>query len=100
MTCAGTHKPADYAASEITVALSSRTSPQRCVPSIGGEAVQLAGAAGVDERLLAAPLAHMRGIPRGVAAALPVGVTEHGAGAVRRYGRVGVCRHRQGHAVR
>ena len=49
--------------------------------SISREAVKMTRAAGVDERLLAAPLAQMRGNPGRVLAA-PVGVTEHGARTV------------------
>jgi hypothetical protein len=33
------------------------------ITSVGGEAIESAGASGIDQRLLAAPLAHMRGIP-------------------------------------
>src|SRR5262249_50996731 len=69
----------------------------RSILSVNGEAVNPARAAGVVERLLAAPLAHMRCIPRGVLAACTVHVTKHSAGAVRRY--VWVCL-RQGHSVR
>src|SRR5436309_1266426 len=64
--------------------------------SVDGEAVEPAGAAGVDERLLGAALAHMRRVPRHVLAARAVHVTEHGARAVRRYGGVGL---RERHAV-
>jgi hypothetical protein len=70
------------------------------IASIGGEAVEPAGASGVDKRLFAAPLAHMCRIPRRVPAARPVGVAEHGARPVCRYFRRRVCRPRQGHAVR
>src|SRR6516225_9570319 len=65
--------------------------------SLEGKAVDPARAAGVDERLLAAALAHVRRIPRRVLAARPVHMTEHGARAVRRYVRVCL---RQGHTVR
>src|SRR5580692_4748078 len=54
------------------------------IVSVGGETVEPAGASGVDERLLAAPLAHMRRIPRHVLAARPVGVAEHRARTIRR----------------
>src|SRR5579871_345561 len=65
-------------------------------PSIDGEAVNPARASGVVERLPAAPLAHMRSIPRSILAACPVHVTHHGARPVRRKVRVLL---RQGHAV-
>ena len=41
------------------------------IASVDGEAVEPAGASGVDQRLLAAALAHMRSIPRRVLAQLP-----------------------------
>jgi hypothetical protein len=65
--------------------------------SVDREAIKPARATGVDQRLLATALAHMRRIPRHVLAACPVHVTEHGAGTVRRY--VWVCL-RQRHSVR
>jgi hypothetical protein len=68
----------------------------RFIASIDGETVEPASAAGVDERLLGAPLAHMRRIPRGVLATRPVGVAEHGARAIRRNVRVLL---RQGHGI-
>jgi hypothetical protein len=46
------------------------------IASVCGETIKPASASGVDERLLAAPLTHMRRIPRRVLAARPVGVTE------------------------
>jgi hypothetical protein len=59
-----------------------------CVLSVDSEAVNPARASGVVERLLAAPLAHMRCIPRRVLATCPVHVTKHGTRAVRRNVRV------------
>ena len=67
------------------------------IASVGGEAVEPAGAAGVDERLLGATLAHMGRIPRHVPAARPVGVAKHGARAIRWNVRVLL---RQGHGIR
>src|SRR5262249_44535862 len=46
--------------------------------------IEPASASRVDKRLLAAPLAHMRRIPRRVLATRPVAVAEHGAGTIRR----------------
>src|SRR5437667_3795342 len=68
----------------IAAPLSPRTSPQRCYLSIGGKAVEPAGATGGVERRLAAPLAHMHRIPRHVPATGAVRVAEHGARTLRR----------------
>src|SRR2546430_10446297 len=67
------------------------------LPSVGGKAIKPTGAAGRVERLLAAPLAHMHGIPRHVPAPGAVRVAEHGARTLRREVRV---RLRQRHAIR
>src|SRR5258706_8364967 len=67
------------------------------IASVSGETVEPASASGVDERLLAAPLAHMCRIPRRVLATRPVAVAEHGAAAIRRNVRVLL---RQSHGVR
>src|SRR6516165_1704598 len=77
-----------------------RKASSTAIASVGGETVEPAGAAGVDERLLGAPLAHMRRIPRRVPAAGAVGVAEHGARPVCRHVRGRVCRPRQGHLIR
>jgi 2-dehydropantoate 2-reductase len=69
---------------------------------VNGEAVEPAGAAGVDERLLRTSLAHMRRVPGRVARALQatIGMTEHGARAFRRHARIGIGGHRYRHLVR
>src|SRR2546427_10797299 len=70
---------------------------QRCYVSIGGKAVEPAGATGGVERRLAAPLAHMHRIPRHVPAPGAVRVAEHGARTLRREVRVRLW---QRHAIR
>src|SRR2546430_6734929 len=65
--------------------------------SVGGKAVEPAGATGGVERRLAAPLAHMDRIPRNVPAPGAVRVAEHGARTFCWEVRI---RLRQAHAVR
>src|SRR6267378_446908 len=47
--------------------------------SIDREAIEVAGAAGRDQLRLAAPRAHVSGVPRGVAAACAVSMAKHGS---------------------
>src|SRR5437867_13354146 len=51
------------------------------------EAVQQAGAAGADQVLLAAPARRMRGVPRRVAAAGPIEVSQLGRSRAARVAR-------------
>src|SRR5258706_1700375 len=64
--------------------------------SVDREAIEMPGAAGLDQLLLAAPRAHVSGVPRGVAAAGAVGMTKHrpcrnprGVRVIARHVRVG-----------